>query len=118
MHSQNKRDIIQLVGDIPYRMAFAGGWIDQPFVSKHNPNPPGSMVVVSIEPTIPFMQRCGMATSTRKAAMRLWHGRVPDGDRAALVRSPCRVGSGGSRRPFRIAGYGWDPLPRYKQTGL
>ncbi len=26
----------------------AGGWIDQPFVSTLNPEPPGSMVVVSL----------------------------------------------------------------------
>ena len=36
-----------VIGAIPYRMALAGGWIDQPFVSRHNPAPPGSMVVVA-----------------------------------------------------------------------
>ena len=41
-------DITSVIGKIPYRMAFAGGWIDQPFVSMHNPTPPGSMVVVGI----------------------------------------------------------------------
>ena len=74
------------LGGLPYRMAFAGGWIDQPFVSKHNPNPPGSMVVVSLEPTITFMERCGMSTSTRKVADRVWNGRIPEGDPARLVR--------------------------------
>ncbi|GEM_PF-6845641 len=34
---------------IPYRLALAGGWIDQPFVSERNPEPPGSMVVISEE---------------------------------------------------------------------
>ena len=29
-----------LIGAIPYRMAFAGGWIDQPFVSRLNPTRP------------------------------------------------------------------------------
>jgi hypothetical protein len=29
-------------------MALAGGWIDEPFVSRHNPEPPGFMVVVSL----------------------------------------------------------------------
>ena len=29
--------ITDVIGSIPYRMAFAGGWIDQPFVSLHNP---------------------------------------------------------------------------------
>ena len=57
--------ITDFIGKMPYRMAFAGGWIDQPFLSKHNPSPPGSMVVVAIEPTCQFMNRCGMGTSTR-----------------------------------------------------
>jgi hypothetical protein len=74
------------VGAIPYRMAFAGGWIDQPFVSRLDPEPPGSMVVVSLEPTFRWMDRCGMATSTRVVADRLWHGRLPVGDPARLVR--------------------------------
>jgi hypothetical protein len=67
-------------------MAFAGGWMDQPFVSRLNPNPPGSMVVVSLEPAFAFMDRCGMATSTRKVALRLWNGELPAGIPAALVR--------------------------------
>jgi hypothetical protein len=79
--------ISDVIGKIPYRMAFAGGWIDQPFVSKRNPDPPGSMVVVAIEPNIRFMDRCGMGTSTRKVAMRIWDGRVPEGDPADLVKA-------------------------------
>lgn len=74
------------IGAIPYRMAFAGGWIDQPFVSRHNPTPPGSMVVVGLESTFRFDERAGMATGTRNIAMRLWNGRLPNRDRAELVR--------------------------------
>jgi hypothetical protein len=81
-----KPDITQVIGNIPYRMAFAGGWIDQPFVSRHNPTPPGSMVVVAIQPDIPFMDRCGMGTSTRKVARQLWGERLPEGDPAVLIR--------------------------------
>ena len=83
MKAPKLRDII---GRIPYRLALAGGWIDQPFVSKFNPEPPGSMVVVSIEPTFRFMDRCGMATSTRKVAMNYWGDALPDGDPAQIVR--------------------------------
>jgi hypothetical protein len=79
-------DITHVISEIPYRMAFAGGWIDQPFVSKVNPAPPGSIVVVALEPTFLFMDRCGMGTSTRKVAMQLWNGELPDGDPAQLVR--------------------------------
>jgi hypothetical protein len=71
---------------IPYRMAFAGGWIDQPFVSRLNPRPPGSMVVVGLLPTLRFMDRAGMATGTRKVAEKLWPGGLPKRDPAKLVR--------------------------------
>ena len=73
-------------GSIPYRMAFAGGWIDQPFVSRLLPNPPGSMVVVSIEPQNYFMERAGMATGTRHVAARLWPDGIPVKDPALLVK--------------------------------
>ncbi len=79
-------DITQIIGSIPYRMALAGGWIDQPFLSKHNPTPPGSMVVVGLRPTFRFMDRCGMGTSTRKVAARLWNGTLPPGEPDRLVR--------------------------------
>lgn len=81
-----RSEITDLIGAIPYRMAFAGGWIDQPFVSRHNPSPPGSMVVVGLEPTFRLMDRAGMATGTRAVALRLWSGRLPERDPAALVR--------------------------------
>lgn len=85
MSNGQKHDITETIGPMPYRMAFAGGWIDQPFVSKLNPSPPGSMVVVALEPSMRFMDRCGMATSTRAVALKLW-GKLPDGSPAELVR--------------------------------
>jgi len=78
--------LTSIIGALPYRMAFAGGWIDQPFVSRLNPAPPGSMVVAAIQPTCRFMDRCGMGTSTRKVALRLWPAGLPDRDPAALVK--------------------------------
>ena len=74
------------IGEIPYRIALAGGWIDQPFVSRHNPKPPGSMVVVGIEPQFHFMERSGIASGTRRIALHLWKGRLPARDPAELVR--------------------------------
>ena len=44
------------------------------------------MVVVSLEPNLWFMDRCGMAGGTRRVALELWGGGVPDRDRAELVR--------------------------------
>lgn len=84
--ARKSADITDIIGKIPYRMALAGGWIDQPFVSQHNPVPPGSMVVVGLEPTYRFMDRSGMANSTRRVAMRIWNGSLPDRDPAELVR--------------------------------
>lgn len=79
--------LTDVISPLPYRMQFAGGWIDQPFVSKLNPEPPGSMVVVSIEPTVRFMDRCGMSTGTRKVAMRVWKNGIPTGrPREQLVK--------------------------------
>lgn len=75
-----------VIGRIPYRLALAGGWIDQPFVSRLNPKPPGSMVVVAVEPNFRFMDRCGMSTSTRKIAAKLWGNQLPKGDPATLTR--------------------------------
>jgi hypothetical protein len=79
-------EITSIIGAVPYRMALAGGWIDQPFVSQHNPTPPGSMVVAAVEPQFYFMDRCGMGTSTRRVAVALWGNRLPSGDPAELVR--------------------------------
>jgi hypothetical protein len=80
------RDISRLIGKIPYRMALAGGWIDQPFVSQQNPVPPGSMVVVGLEPNFRFMDRCGMGTSTRRVASQLWGDKLPDRSPYGLMR--------------------------------
>jgi hypothetical protein len=78
--------ITDLIGQLPYRMAFAGGWIDQPFLSQYNPSPPGSMVVVALEPICRFMDLSGMGTSTRNVARRLWNDSLPDRDPVELVR--------------------------------
>jgi len=59
---------------IPYRIDLAGTWIDQPYVSKFCP---GWAITASIEPTIEFNERSGMATSTRKKAIELWNDSLP-----------------------------------------
>jgi cytidyltransferase-like protein len=59
---------------IPYRIDLAGTWIDQPYVSKFYP---GAAITASIEPTIEFNERSGMATSTRKKAIELWNNQLP-----------------------------------------
>lgn len=78
--------VARVLGTLPNRLQLAGGWIDQPFVSRHNPQPPGSMVVVQIEPDFRPMDRSGLASGTRAVAMRLWKGRLPRRPREELVR--------------------------------
>ncbi len=61
----------------PFRLCLAGGWIDQPWVSKINP---GSVVVAQIWPEINFDFRSGLATSSRQVGIKLWGDKYPDGD--------------------------------------
>jgi len=78
--------VARLLGAIPNRLQLAGGWIDQPFVSKHNPRAPGAMVVAQIEPNFRPMDRSGIASGTRAIAMQLWKGKLPARPRDELVR--------------------------------
>jgi hypothetical protein len=92
-------DIANPIGSIPHRLALAGGWIDQPFVSRLNPAPPGSMVVVGLQPLMPVMDRCGMASGTRKVAQRLWGGELPRRDASALTRELYFAENSGKAEP-------------------
>ncbi len=67
---------------IPYRIDLAGGWLDQPWVSRFAS---GAVITVSIEPSHQFNMRSGMATSTREKAIRMWGTRIPSGDPVALA---------------------------------
>jgi len=87
------------LGSIPNRLQLAGGWIDQPFVSQHNPQPPGSMVVVQIEPDFRPMDRSGIASGTRAIAMRIWRGKLPNRPPAALVRELYAAENHGKAEP-------------------
>ena len=69
--------------NIPYRIDLAGGWLDQPYVSKHHPGP---VLTISIEPDYEFNDRSGMSTSSRKAAIEMWHVDIPEGDRETLAK--------------------------------
>jgi hypothetical protein len=91
--------ITRVIGRIPYRLALAGGWIDQPFVSRHNPRPPGSMVVVGLEPAFRFMDRSGIATGTRAVATRVWQGKLPARPPAELVRELYEIENKGNVEP-------------------
>lgn len=91
--------LARALGAIPNRLQLAGGWIDQPFVSQHNPQPPGSMVVVQIEPDFRPMDRSGIASGTRAIAARLWRGRLPNRPPADLVRELYAAENEGKAEP-------------------
>lgn len=68
---------------LPYRIDLAGGWLDQPFVSQHYP---GAVVTISLEPTLEFNERSGMASSTRRHARELWGIKIPPGNYERLAK--------------------------------
>jgi len=68
---------------MPYRIDLAGGWLDQPFVSRHYPGP---VITISLEPTLEFNERSGMASSTRRHAEELWGPRIPQGDYEKIAK--------------------------------
>ena len=74
---------LRTIDQMPYRIDLAGGWLDQPFVSKLYPGP---VLTISLEPTIAFNERSGMATSTRNKAIELWGPRLPAGDPEKLAK--------------------------------
>lgn len=68
---------------MPFRIDMAGGWLDQPYVSKYHPGP---VITISIQPTVDFNDRSGMASSTRRAALDMWGVRLPAGDPEKLAK--------------------------------
>lgn len=68
---------------IPYRLDLAGGWLDQVFVSKLGAGP---VLTISVEPTMEFNERSGMASSSRRRAIELWQTDLPAGDLEKTAR--------------------------------
>ena len=68
---------------IPYRLDLAGGWLDQPFVSKFGAGP---VLTISIEPVMEFNERSGMSSSSRRRAIELWQTELPAGDPEQLAK--------------------------------
>ncbi len=59
---------------LPYRIDLGGTWVDQPYVSKFHP---GWAITLSLEPIVEYNERCGMSTSTRNAAKKIWPHYLP-----------------------------------------
>lgn len=68
---------------LPYRIDIAGTWIDQPYVSQYGN---GWAITASIEPTVEFMERGGMSTSTRNAAKKIWPYELPNYNEEMLAK--------------------------------
>jgi len=68
---------------IPYRLDLAGGWLDQPFVSKLGAGP---VLTISLEPVIEFHERGGMASSSRRRAIELWQTELPGGSPEKMAK--------------------------------
>jgi hypothetical protein len=82
--------------NIPYRIDLAGGWLDQPFVSKHSPGAVITFPVfgfkgkedresLNLIKSVTFNEKSGMATSTRKTALKLWGGQIAEGEAIDLA---------------------------------
>ena len=69
---------------IPYRNDLAGGWLDQPYVSKFYP---GTVITICVEPDYEFNDRSGMSTSSRNKAIELWQTDIPEGDSEKLAKT-------------------------------
>ena len=59
---------------LPYRIDLGGTWVDQPYVSKFHS---GWAITLSLEPIVEYNERCGMSTSTRNAAKKIWPHYLP-----------------------------------------
>ena len=68
---------------VPYRIDLAGGWLDQPFVSRLHPGP---VITLSLEPDERYERRSGMASSTRDTAVQIWGPRLPVEEREKLAK--------------------------------
>lgn len=72
----NSKDNIGMFNEsIPWRLCFAGGWMDLKWCNELWP---GSVITINIKfhPKV-CSDQCGLATSSRKHAIKLWNGRIP-----------------------------------------
>ena len=75
---------LRTVCNIPFRLDLAGGWLDQPYVSKFYSGP---VITISVHPDYQFNDRSGMSSSTRKKAIQLWQTDIPEGNREILAKT-------------------------------
>ena len=81
--ANQKSEIKNHQSAIPTRLDLAGTWIDQPYVSVHQP---GWAITISLEPTFEVRDRCGLSTSTRQMIQKIWPMKLPKMDPEMLAR--------------------------------
>ena len=74
LQARSSTDLKKTDSQIATRLDLAGTWIDQPSVSSLEP---GWAITISLEPTFPVRERCGLATSTRNAIKKIWPYQLP-----------------------------------------
>ena len=74
-NQQDDSDVSEFHTTFPWRLCFAGGWMDLKWCNELYP---GCVVTINISfhPSI-CKDRCGLATSSRRVAIRLWNGSFP-----------------------------------------
>ena len=83
LEARSSTGLKQSASQLPTRLALAGTWIDQPYVSCHAP---GWALTISLEPTFDIRERCGLSTSTRNTIKRVWPYQLPNMDPEMLAR--------------------------------
>ena len=73
--ARSSTDIKNSTCQLPTRLALAGTWIDQPYVSCYAP---GWAITMSLVPTFEVRERCGLSTSTRNMIKKIWPMKLPD----------------------------------------
>ena len=75
---------LRKVCNIPFRLDLAGGWLDQPYVSRQFLVP---VIKLRVHPDYNFKDRSGMSSSTRKKAIQLWQTDIPEGSKEILAKT-------------------------------
>ena len=83
LNARSSTDIKTEICEIPTRLALAGTWIDQPYVSCFAP---GWALTISLLPNFEIRERCGLSTSTRKQIQKIWPMKLPDMDAEMLAK--------------------------------
>ena len=83
LKARSSTDLKAATCEIPTRLDLAGTWIDQPYVSCHQP---GWALTISLHPTFEVRERCGLSTSTRNMIKKIWPIKLPEMDPEMLAK--------------------------------